>query len=614
MPEFLSDYVPGVGDFFTYDTSGSMVYLVTALGDESPGYRRVAHARSDGTTTTGTTWDLTYPPAIRRLTDGELRNIPHALWVERANVLGIDPPEREPLPAPQNTHPVYRVGDYFRVRGSNRVYLLERIHPTRTVDMRYVDSWGEVRRVNRWEGFSDPGGVEPFTDTPPADLAAWRERHIHTIPDRTITAAAPVSLEDFPEHVRQYVIAGHIPACSLCGTRVTPDTAATHFQWCEGHGMHCDHSECPECCSERMTTCDNCGEDYDPENGVHTGYCDEHDREWCWNQESHCADCVRDERMGVFNYSYKPAPVWFGGVGAPFYLGFELEISADHDARPVYEWCEENGHADMLYCKEDGSVSGFEIVSHPMTQDYFNSVDWRSFFRMLNQRYPRPIANGRNAEPTGHGLHVHISRTAFGKVNNGAATAFFSYLINKNADEVKKLARRDSTWGRYTEVPVSSVLRMRPTYPVHRWALGGRSAPSGRAARSGEYERYHAVNLLNPATLEVRVFRSTRNFRTLMRCVNFVADAAVYAATMQRRHIPLADALLWDTYAAFAATREEARNGGQTALMPEPAPEPVAAVREQRATTLDDLTWRAMQAFADIPRTFADIPRIIMQP
>lgn len=299
---------------------------------------------------------------------------------------------------------------------------------------------------------------------------------------------------------------------------------------------------------------DGCGEMYCP--GVNYGTCTYCNGEGYYDEYD---DYGRG--VGIYSYDYRPSPIWFGGRGADYYLGFELEISADrYDTTPITTWCANNGHADMVYCKEDGSVEGFEIVSHPMTPEFFDSVNWESFFAMLDHHYPL----SRSDEPSGHGLHVHVSRTAF---PHKSTLARWSYLLNRNEDHVCRVARRShSSWARFTPYPVRALL------PYERnqcdsWVENGAPLPCGCCYESVRVtdmsrrlryqyqtvaypERYQAVNLTNDQTVEVRVFKSTRKPDEFISSLHFVIASVEFARSMQPWNATR-DSVAWERFTEY---------------------------------------------------------------
>ena len=308
-----------------------------------------------------------------------------------------------------------------------------------------------------------------------------------------------------------------------------------------------------------LTECDECGDSYCNQ-GFNFGaghYCvrDDYDPE---DRE--------DVDRGIYNYSYRPM-LQFKGT-APYYLGVELEIGTnENDARPIYEWASGNGASDLFFCKEDGSVAGFEIVTHPMSPEWFKAFNWPGFFDMLNDQYP----TYRNREPNGHGLHVHVSRTAFTRPID---LCRWSYLINRNSEHVERVARRSSSsWAQFTATPVKDSkplgsLRNYRGYAIDEFGNymydqngnrtqvidrpGFMALSNGLAQHGGE--RYRALNLQNQDTVEVRVFKSTRNAGEFVDSVSLVAASVDYVRSMQPQHTSSVKGLRWQSFCDWVAT------------------------------------------------------------
>src|SRR5688500_10276019 len=119
--------------------------------------------------------------------------------------------------------------------------------------------------------------------------------------------------------------------------------------------------------SEAMYVCSECefanANDYIVSD--HWDWCETCDRNVCPETEHYC-EPVSMQTDELFYYSYKPAPNFCGGRDS-WHIGIELEIGArSTNPRPVYEFAQSVNAGGLFYCKQDGSVSGFEIVTHPM--------------------------------------------------------------------------------------------------------------------------------------------------------------------------------------------------------------------------------------------------------
>ena len=121
------------------------------------------------------------------------------------------------------------------------------------------------------------------------------------------------------------------------------------------------------------------------------------------------------------------------------------------------------------------------------------------------------------------GLHVHISRLAFGCTyeQQEAAIARLLYFVEKFWAELLRFSRRTQS-------------------QMNRWAAryGIRLTPSEQMshAKNSCAGRYTAVNLTNSDTVEIRIFRGTLKLNTLkatLQMVNHLVEVAVSLSDYQ---------------------------------------------------------------------------------
>ena len=200
----------------------------------------------------------------------------------------------------------------------------------------------------------------------------------------------------------------------------------------------------------------------------------------------------------------------------PRYFGVELEIdgAGEYDSNADKILAIGNRDEPRVYCKHDGSLDeGFEIVSHPATLDsHMHSFPWE---QMMNAA----VSMGyRSHQATTCGLHVHISRDAFGRTEQAqeAAIARLLFFVEKHWNELLKFSRRTNR-------------------QLERWAAryGYRDTPKEMMdhAKSYHYGRYTCVNLTNTDTVEIRIFRGTLKYNTFiatLQLVNRLCDVAIY--------------------------------------------------------------------------------------
>jgi hypothetical protein len=323
------------------------------------------------------------------------------------------------------------------------------------------------------------------------------------------------------------------------GMRQTCPACQMNYEWCshcsiyhrrgtraQMYGTFIDGSWTCEPCAESADECDECGEP-------------------TWYPSDHCADEYHDDdddyRSGsvIHGYSYRPNPVFHGD--GPAYLGFELEVDAVYPYDLVAKVVRPLAGEDVIYAKEDGSVAGVELVSHPMTYDWaLASFPWEMLDKI--KKTPRCSAGD-------NGLHVHVSRAAF---IDAAHVLRWQLLVYRNAAQVKLLARRQSD----------------------QWASFGDAKQLIRKSQGGSgFTRYVAINAQNSATFEVRVFASSLERDEVQAALGFVAAGVEFAREV-KPVAALADGLTWAAFYRWVGERQDrygALHREMTRLCPPPS-------------------------------------------
>ncbi|EXG81978.1 hypothetical protein [Cryptosporangium arvum] len=284
--------------------------------------------------------------------------------------------------------------------------------------------------------------------------------------------------------------------CVSCDRAVPSDATST---------LASGEEICSDCRSRFYWCCEECGE-YTSDD---TDSCDNGCPTRCG-----CDGCS-DERSLIFDYSYKPLPI-FHGAG-PLYLGLELEVHSIDDHGPARTATSHLG--DLGYLKLDNSVTdGFEIVSHPMSYTWALAHFPWEMLTLLREH------GCRTSERTG--LHVHLSRKGFSSPGH---TYRWMKLLYRNEQQIVRLARRSS--------PDFAAFTNRDRRAVKDYAKG----TSGNV-------RYTAINACNTDTFELRVFASSLDAEEV-RAALALADASVEYT----RHltVPVITRGGW-TWAAFA--------------------------------------------------------------
>lgn len=265
---------------------------------------------------------------------------------------------------------------------------------------------------------------------------------------------------------------------------------------CEGHRV--PFYVCPGCW-EDVPSCDYCGI-----------YSCVHDPDECEeNRDRYYSSSVHD-------YGYKPRAI-FNGVG-PVYLGFENEITThDMTLSELFE-------GTVVYCKEDGSVAGFEMVSHPMSYDWaMENFPWDLYKKLSDA----------GAEGSINGLHVHISRSAF---TDEAHTLRWMLLIYRNKDSMIRLARREcAEWASFAD-----------EVDCERKATG---VQIGR--------RYVAINAGNSETFEARFFASTLDPEEAQAALGLIDASCEYTRTLSTITAVTQGAEGWQTFFEWVKAQEK---------------------------------------------------------
>lgn len=287
---------------------------------------------------------------------------------------------------------------------------------------------------------------------------------------------------NYPTHLNNRAI------CNECYERIESDTDIYECNHCSQNFTELHYSEVRD-----QELCDEC---YNREIECDCGY---------FYQEGDWHECYRDS-SGIYTYSYKPDPVFYGQDD--YHFGFELEVEDDGGFG-----CGAGANlvSDLLgqrvYMKSDGSLDcGFEIVSHPHSLEEIQRLDW-GFLRELRTR------GFRSWDTSTCGLHVHVSRTAFrkdGKRDEGHELRF-QKLVYDNKAQVQAIAGRESSFANFND--------------------------KGKLVRKVKYgqssDRYEAINSQNSHTLEVRVFRGSLKKERVLSAIEFVHSAVEYTRNMK---------------------------------------------------------------------------------
>jgi len=282
-----------------------------------------------------------------------------------------------------------------------------------------------------------------------------------------------------------------------------------------------DSLYCENCHDSNVYDCNECGESQ-------------------WDGNGHdCSEDDDEDNGSIHSYSYRPSPFFFGK--GQYYLGFELEVEARNGSRYQGAEIAQNELGGHAYMKDDGSLSdGFEIVTHPHTlSDYQTDFNWEFIPKLKREGF-------RSWNTDTCGLHVHVSRTAFGSgesawgrsdreqiiLKKQAHELRFMKLIYDNQRQVERIAGRSGN--HYATFQDKGKL-------VEKVKYGNQT--NGR---------YSAINTENDATLEVRVFKGSLRKERVLSALEFVTASVEY--TRDLKVTSKNQALTWLAFTGYVST------------------------------------------------------------
>jgi L-rhamnose mutarotase len=253
-----------------------------------------------------------------------------------------------------------------------------------------------------------------------------------------------------------------------------------------------------------------------------------------------CNNCDTDDYIDgdriVHDYSFRPDPIFYSSSPEErLYFGIEIEVEAKGGDYEIRRNGAQRAHkledSQLAYLKNDGSLNcGFEIVTHPMSHDYYMNEADELWDTLEDLRTNHDI---KSWDTRTCGLHIHISRTGF---NGGAHMHRFLNLVYSNKALYELLAGRSSSqWSKFDDVD----------RPVPTGGLNEEGFREWKTIRSYKdkiqqgrnTDRYSAVNTQNRATLEMRIFRGTINSGKVKSQINLAHASVEYTRTLTVKNV-----------------------------------------------------------------------------
>lgn len=229
------------------------------------------------------------------------------------------------------------------------------------------------------------------------------------------------------------------------------------------------------------------------------------------NNHGYCNSCYEQIFAKVYNYSYKPTPIFHGEQLAndeanPVWYGIELEHSANSFNTVADFSYKYNGNEreSRFYYKSDASIYRaaypVEMVTHPHSFKELMSCEW------LNKLNELSVDTCEDAHIK-NGCHIHVSSTAFTDDNHYAKWYFFVYSLANGI--LQRIANRELTNyckdRKYDNIITKTV------------------------EAKMEYDREVIINERNNMTKEVRVFSTTNEPKVLKSYIQFMESTIKYS-------------------------------------------------------------------------------------
>ena len=321
-------------------------------------------------------------------------------------------------------------------------------------------------------------------------------------------------------------------ACDHCGTEyppdellevsgdfLCPDCAAELTLLCDecGRRIYTDDDEgddcrvlCRDCRDRYYTRCDRCGV------LIRNSDVYRHEDDYL------CRDCYCDVRESglIHDYDYTPDLVFHGKGLRHFGVELEIDEGGKDEDNATCLLAVANHDAVNLYIKSDGSLDdGLELVTHPMTLEYhLHEMPWEKVLDKAKQ------LDYRSHSTNTCGLHIHISRMAFGCTyeTQEECIARLVFFVEKFWPELLRFSRR--TNGQLNRWAARYGMKLNPKDQMYH-------------AKNSCAGRYTAVNLTNADTVEIRLFRGTLKLNTLTATLQLVDHLCEVAVSMSDQEL-----------------------------------------------------------------------------
>lgn len=376
--------------------------------------------------------------------------------------------------------------------------------------------------------------------------------------------------------------------CAVCGAKDTDEEVLTSYdssilcmdcaiicQRCDEVGRVTERFHdvdgdlwCEQCTENRAYWCESCSE----YNSYGTSYIVDRQESWCegctndaywcddcdeWNADG-CDSCSANSSRLVHDYNYRPDAIFHSSdKNERLFFGIEIEVEAGRNYELASEYAYRLEALDLAYLKSDGSLNcGFEIVTHPMSHDFFKN-EAQELWDTLEQLRTNDTWKVKAWDTRTCGLHIHISRTGF---STGSHMHRFLNLVYSNQEFYETLAGRSSEqWAKFSDIMVNDYERDSHGNIIEDDHGFARSVTTRTFKRKLGYrgsDRYSAVNTNNSETLEMRIFRGSVNSETIKAQLDLAHASVEYTRTLNANDV-IKGALSADSFMWYIFEHEE---------------------------------------------------------
>ena len=364
-------------------------------------------------------------------------------------------------------------------------------------------------------------------------------------------------------------VENQVHECAVCSTDIEADDVIFTYSGteicsdCSQICYRCDNIEsvndrfhtvdgdnwCEDCTERNAYWCESC-EEY---NSNGTAFVNDRSEHWCdscldsayycedcdeWNAEGcdRCSeDCDDNGNRIIHDYNYRPDAIFHSTTNDErLFFGIEIEVESRDNLKDSAEYAHQLEALDLAYLKHDGSLSnGFEIVTHPMSHDFFKN-EAGDFFRVMEGLRSQEGIRVKSWDTRTCGLHIHISRTGF---SGGAHMHRFLNLVYSNPEFYSTLAGRTSEqWAKFDDIYKREykrdangerIFNQDTGYEIETKRTFKHKLDNNRGS-----DRYSAVNTNNHATLEMRIFRGSVNGDTIKSQIDLAHASVEYTRNL----------------------------------------------------------------------------------